>query len=207
MTRLWPCPAIFVGVARPLLVLAVLGCIGLEGPLAAADPDRTAVVAALVAETDRISAAAGIDDAERLQRFRAVLARSFDVEAMGLAALGDHRARLDRTQRRAYLAAYRTHLERGFLHHARKYGPAVTVLLGERRLPSGEQMVLTRSTAGARRFDTVFFLCLHDPARVCDLEIEGLRASRRERREFGRILDRDGIEALIAELASGRLWP
>lgn len=167
--------------------------------------DAAEQVAALLAALDALSAQASLPDAEVAARFDALAARHFDRAAMLLAALGNVRRGIADADWARLQAAFGAHLAHGFVLGVRRQGASASRVLGSRPLPGGGTLVAARIRVGGRERDAQFFACAADPARICDIEADGVRASARHRAAFAPLLDAEGLEALIAALGSGRL--
>jgi ABC-type transporter MlaC component len=172
---------------------------------AAASTDAEAVVGAMLDRIDRLSAQSQLPDNELARRFRAIAREYLDRSDMARVALGREALRLDAAEWKTYAAAFNTHIEIGFVRGVREIGASTSRVLGERTTPEGKTVVITRINSGSRSRDTVFYMCGRAPGRICDIEVEGVRASARKRSDFLRVLSEEGFDALIAALKSGRL--
>ncbi|MCB1487462.1 MAG: ABC transporter substrate-binding protein [Bauldia sp.] len=174
-----------------------------SGQAGRAAPVAESTVAAMLSDIDALTAA-GLPDAALKQRFRAIEARYFDRTAMARAALGSYGAKLAGAELADYVAAYRTYLADSFVFGVRKSGASKSSVLGSRKGPNGVVVVISRIRSGNRTRDTLWFIC-PGGNRICDLEVDGARASAKQRELFTGLLHERGLKALIRDLASGVL--
>ncbi len=162
-------------------------------------------VGSMLGRIDRLSAKPQLKDSEIARRFRIIAARHLDRNFMARNALGDWISKLDANAVKRYISAYHAHMALGFVRSMRKTGASVSKVLGSRRLSNGNRVVIARIEAGSRRRDVVWYMCARTPKRVCDVEVDGIRASAREKSVFGGVLRSGGISALVRDLKAGRL--
>ncbi len=184
-----------------LVTLGLLCAPALGGPADGAGERISAMLAGL----DALSDQAALPDAEIAARFAGIAKASFNRPAMARAALGTASDRLTRDQWAAFLAAYSAHLERAFLRGVREAGASSSSVLASRRGADGVTVVVSRVTSAGREHDVLWFMCPDDRQRVCDVEIDGIRASTHQRADFADRMRAEGLDGLIRALAAG--WP
>ena len=162
-------------------------------------------VAQFLEKMDRLSAASAMSDGRLISEFRKIAADHLDRRVMAARALGSNYSRLNGENLRSYFAAYERHTEIAFLAGQRKYGASTSEVLGVRQTPSGVTVVVSVITTKSRSSDVRWYICRHNPSRVCDIAVDGARVSFRERTLFNRVLASGGLELLLQELQSGRL--
>lgn len=165
--------------------------------------DAVAWAKAAVADIDAISAAAYPDGSARATAFLARTERTFDYDAMALAAF-PQASNAPAQDRARYTRAYRVNIALGFLDLTRRHGPSTTQVLGVRQTKDGRVRIFLRSMAGKTTFDSVWFVCEHSLA-VCDVEVEGKLGSTTQRRRFAEVVASNGFDGLIAALNAGEL--
>ena len=192
-------------------LVLILALIGWLWPLSVAQSDdetarAEASVARMAVGVDALSSRAGLTNQVLAAEFLAIADLHFDVATMARDALGHESfSALSANKRSSYLAAFRDHLAHGFVDAVRQLGASQTEVLGSRIAPSGRIAVIGQSRNGHQRRDIVWFMCHRNPARICDAAVDGVRASARQRAEFGRVFDRAGLEGLTKDLKAGIL--
>ncbi|MCB1498873.1 MAG: ABC transporter substrate-binding protein [Bauldia sp.] len=191
---------------RAVLASVLAAAIMLPGTAcdrAGASEPPEATVAEMLQQIDGLSAKR-LSDGEMARRFVAIEAQYFDLTAMARAALGTYGAKLQGAELAGYVGAYRTYLADSFVFGVKKTGASTSSVLGSRTGPSGVVVVISRIRAGNKTRDTIWFMC-PGGARICDVEIDGARASAKQRELFTRILHERGLKALVRDLGSGAL--
>jgi ABC-type transporter MlaC component len=186
--------------ATPAIVLVIAVTVA-----AAAQSSARDAVTAMLGRIDALSARGDLADVELSRRFRAIAGDHMDRSHMASAALGGAALRLSPAEWQRYAAAFDVHMGLGFAAGVREYGASESRVLGERITPAGKTVVIARIRSKAREQDTVFYMCDRKPSLVCDVEVNGVRASARQRTDFLRMLDDQGLDALIEALKAGRL--
>jgi len=169
---------------------------------AKADKQAQASIARLVAALDKLSAQGRLSEPQLMARFDRLAVRYLNIQIMARDALGS--GAIPKTLWADFINAYRRHLQAGFVEGVRRYGASQSKVLGSRTAPNGLPVVITRSKIGGRSRDTVWFMCRNDTARVCDVEVNGVRASARQRSAFMPVLTREGPRDFIKRLAAGQ---
>jgi len=160
----------------------------------------------MLAGSDSLSAQANLSDRAMVSRFESIATAHFALQTMARDALGyDRYGQLGAEQKAAYANAFMHHLAQGFVLGVRRHGAATSKVLGTRNAPNGAVIVVSRSRLSKREKDTFWHMCRDRPALVCDIEVDGVRASARQRAAFLRVLDKQGFDGLLEELRSGNL--
>lgn len=188
-----------------LLAIFIVGLMTIAAHPGDNKTSGSAAVGNMLDRIDRLSAKPQLQDPQIARRFRSIAAKHLDRKFMARKALGRWLGKLDANALSRYFGAYYTHMELGFVRSMRKTGPSVSRVLGSRRLSNGNGVVIARIDAGSRRRDVVWYMCAHAPQRVCDVEVDGVRASARERSVFDAVLRKGGLSALVRDLEAGRL--
>lgn len=168
------------------------------------DTPALASVAQLVTALDGLSAQGHLSDAQLAAGFDALALRHFNVQTMARDTLGTAIEAMPEALWPSFVSAYRRHLQIAFVAGVRRYGASESEVLGSRAAPNGVPVVVTRTILEGRARDTVWFMCRRDFARVCDIEVSGVRASARQKSDFRPVLIREGPEAFLARLAAGQ---
>lgn len=180
------------------LVLTVAG----PGPAQANTAAQTSV-ARLVSALDALSAQPGLSDKVLAARFGDIAARHFDLAVMARDTLGADTGAIPRPLWRKFVSAYGKHLQAAFVSGMRRHGASMSKVLGSRTAPNGLPVIVTRINIGGRTRDTVWFMCRQNTLRICDIGIDGVRASARQRSAFRPVLMREGPDAFVSRLAEG----
>lgn len=143
-----------------------------------------------------------LDKAERLKRYGHIFDAALDIEGIARTALGRHWNALTLRQRSDYLRLFREHLIRIY---ARRFGGragAALAILGAVEAPSAEILVSGRITApGIAPLDTVFRVArLAGGLRIVDVTVDGVSLVLTKRAEFDSLVNRRGIDGLLAAL-------
>lgn len=162
-------------------------------------------IASLLVATDKLSARGHLPDAELQSKFNLIAARHFDRNAMARAALGTQLPAEARANWSGYRRAYDAFLAKSFVRGVRDAGAAVSAVKGARIGPSASPVVASESRTRGRRADIFWLMCRDNPRRVCDVEVDGIRASARQRATFVRIIADGSFARLLDELSSGRI--
>ncbi|MBN9673627.1 ABC transporter substrate-binding protein [Roseibium aggregatum] len=163
-------------------------------------------VARMLIASDGLSAQTNLAAKAMATRFKAIVTSHFALGTMARDALGyDRFNQLGTKRQRQYTEAFKEHLAQGFVLGVRRLGSAVSTVLGSRTAPGGAVIVVSRSRVAGREKDTFWHMCREHPALVCDIEVDGIRASARQRAAFSRVLEEHGFERLLTDLRSGEL--
>ncbi|MCR9137463.1 MAG: ABC transporter substrate-binding protein [Alphaproteobacteria bacterium] len=153
---------------------------------------------------DKLSARQDLSDEVLAARFDVLAARHFDLVTMARATLGADVGAISRPLWPKFVSAYRKHLQTAFVTGMRRHGASTSRVLGNRTAPNGLPVIVTRIKIDGHTRDTVWFMCRQKTARICDIEVDGVRASARQRSVFRPVLMRQGPDAFISQLAAGR---
>ncbi|MCP4383162.1 MAG: ABC transporter substrate-binding protein [Hyphomicrobiales bacterium] len=193
---------VFIAARAAMLMVAAVLLAPTGQTMQAAEPAEK-TVAAMLGQIDWLSAS-GLSEAEMARRFLAIESQYLDRTAMAREALGTYGAKLTGTALADYVNAYRTYLADSFVFGVRKTGASTSRVLGSRKGPDGVAVVISRIRTGKKVRDTLWFFCA-DRERICDVEVDGARASARQRKLFTEILHERGLRALVRDLKSGVL--
>lgn len=187
--------------------LAAMACLVLT--VAGHDPARASAaaqtsVARLVSALDALSTKTGLPDNVLAARFGDLAARHFDLAVMARDTLGASAGAIPKPLWPKFVGAYRKHLQTAFVAGMRRHGASMSRVLGSRTAPNGLPVIITRIKIGDHTRDTVWFMCRKNTLRICDIAIDGIRASARQRSVFRPALMREGADAFISSLAEGR---
>lgn len=192
-----------------LVLFAALLLVSGSGPVAADSlnvSNSSTPISRMLADSDGLSTQTSLSDATIASRFKSIATASFSLQTMARDALGYDRFRqLGAEQKAAYAKAFVDHLAQGFVLGVRRHGAVVSKVLGTRTGQNGAAIVISRSRISGREKDTFWHMCREHPALVCDIEVDGIRASARQRAAFSRVLEEHGFERLLTDLRSGDL--
>lgn len=173
----------------------------LPGAGSSGEANAAHLIRNMIDDMDRRFANAGQPGPGRLEAGRAGLEKWFDLGAIGAAALGDSWTVLAAVKRKRYRSALATFLARGLAERHQGSAKSAWSVLGVRSLPSGLTSVFTRiRNARGRDHDAEWIV---DEARrrpIVDVTVDGITLSLRLRRDFAKIMNEAGFDALIREL-------
>lgn len=161
-------------------------------------------VARLVSALDELSAQPGLSDSALAARFGDLATKHFDIATMARDTLGANADAIPKPLWSKFVSAYRKHLQAAFVTGVRRHGASTSRVLGSRTAPNGVPVVVTRIKIGGRIRDSVWFMCRQNIERICDIAVDGVRASARQRSVFRPALMREGADAFVSGLAEGR---
>ena len=185
-----------IGLAVSALLLPPLG--------RADETSAERIVVAMIKDLDRRFAVAGPAPEARVGAARTVLGKWFDVGALGATVLGGSWDVLSLGNRKRYRDALLSSLAVGMAERYRDFIGAEWTIVGSRSLPSGLFAVYTRTrTTSGRDRDAEWVVDTVRRNPILDVTVDGFALSLRMRRDFTRIMDEAGFEALIARLEDG----
>jgi phospholipid transport system substrate-binding protein len=194
----------------------VLGSLALLGPLVAGRTVRAVpapgaaeeVVRRLVDQVWRLLAEGGIEGLDR-EHLLAVLDQGADLTLLGRLVLGRYWRQADQRQRTEYLRLFRHYIFQTFVQRLRQYAGG-DLSYGVERFqiiasrPVGERDVLVQSRIAPPSGQPlrVDWRLRESPAEpvIIDLIVENVSLLVTQRSEFAAVLERSGIDGLLAEL-------
>ena len=185
--------------------LVLVGASSLGASSAVAAPTAPeALIQALGNEATAIAQDASLGDDGRTERFRGILAKNMDTEAMAQVALGRFWAKATDAERQAYVAAYREYLIRVYGRRLRDLGQSRVEVAGSRAVGPGDTVVDTRLISGPDAFPISFRVLERNGANlIIDVLAEGTSILVTQREEFAAVVKATGgIAGLTAKLQS-----
>ena len=142
------------------------------------------------------------DDHERAERLRAILSGSFDLKTIGRAVLGPTWKSADENQRASYLSAFEDYIVATYSLRVKDYAGETFEVLKETPIDDRDSMVATQIVRPNKAPLLVDYRVRGDGAayRVVDVMVEGISMLTSQRQEFAAVVQRDGLDGLIARL-------
>jgi phospholipid transport system substrate-binding protein len=203
----------FAPFPRRQLVLGGLALLGslVPGGMGRAAPSPGAaeeVVRRLVDQVWRLLAEGGIENVDR-EHLLAVLDEGADLSLLGRLVIGRYWRQADQRQRTEYLQLFRRYIFQTFVQRLRQYAGADLSSGAERfqiiaSRSVGERDILVQSRVAPPsgqplRVDWRLRESPGEPV-IIDLIVEGISLLVTQRSEFAAVLERSGIDGLLAEL-------
>ena len=194
-----------IGACLALLVSLVPGRVARAGPSAAAAEE---VVRRLVDQVWQLLAERGVEQVDN-QDLHQVLDEGTDLSLLGRLVLGRYWRQANSRQRTEYLHLFRRYMLQTFIQRLRQYAGTELGHSGARfqiiaSRPVGERDVLVQSrvappTSQPLRVDWRLRERPGEPV-IIDLIVEGISLLVTQRSEFAAVLERSGVDGLLAEL-------
>ena len=194
-----------IGAILTLLVSLVPGRVARAVPSAAAAEE---VVRRLVDQVWQLLAERGVEQVHN-QDLHSVLDEGTDLSLLGRLVLGRYWRQANARQRTEYLRLFRRYMLQTFIQRLRQYAGADLGQPGARfqiiaSRPVGERDVLVQSrvappTSQPLRVDWRLRERPGEPV-IIDLIVEGISLLVTQRSEFAAVLERSGVDGLLAEL-------
>jgi phospholipid transport system substrate-binding protein len=194
-----------IGAILTLLVSLVPGRVARAVPSAAAAEE---VVRRLVDQVWQLLAERGVEQVDN-QDLHSVLDEGTDLSLLGRLVLGRYWRQANPRQRTEYLRLFRRYMLQTFIQRLRQYAGADLGQPGARfqiiaSRPVGERDVLVQSrvappTSQPLRVDWRLRERPGEPV-IIDLIVEGISLLVTQRSEFAAVLERSGVDGLLAEL-------
>jgi phospholipid transport system substrate-binding protein len=194
-----------IGAILTLLVSLVPGRVARAVPSAAAAEE---VVRRLVDQVWQLLAERGVEQVDN-QDLHSVLDEGTDLSLLGRLVLGRYWRQANARQRTEYLRLFRRYMLQTFIQRLRQYAGADLGQPGARfqiiaSRPVGERDVLVQSrvappTSQPLRVDWRLRERPGEPV-IIDLIVEGISLLVTQRSEFAAVLERSGVDGLLAEL-------
>jgi phospholipid transport system substrate-binding protein len=194
-----------IGACLALLVSLVPGRVARAVPSAAAAEE---VVRRLVDQVWQLLAERGVEQVDN-QDLHSVLDEGTDLSLLGRLVLGRYWRQANSRQRTEYLHLFRRYMLQTFIQRLRQYAGTELGHSGARfqiiaSRPVGERDVLVQSrvappTSQPLRVDWRLRERPGEPV-IIDLIVEGISLLVTQRSEFAAVLERSGVDGLLAEL-------
>jgi phospholipid transport system substrate-binding protein len=194
-----------IGACLALLVSFVPGRVARAVPSAAAAEE---VVRRLVDQVWQLLAERGVEQVDN-QDLHSVLDEGTDLSLLGRLVLGRYWRQANARQRTEYLRLFRRYMLQTFIQRLRQYAGTELGNAGARfqiiaSRPVGERDVLVQSrvappTSQPLRVDWRLRERPGEPV-IIDLIVEGISLLVTQRSEFAAVLERSGVDGLLAEL-------
>ena len=188
---------------RRLIVLVMLvAVLGAAGTARAAVEDAVIFINQLGNQAIKTLRATDLTLDQRESRFRSLLNRGFDLDFIGRFVLGRYWRVATADQKSDYIALYGEYLLQTYSARLGGYTDESFSVIGARRANDKDIVVSTRLVRPSgmeiaadwrvRMFDGQY--------RIIDIMVEGISMAVTQRSEFAAVVQRDGIEGLLAIL-------
>ncbi len=197
-----------------LLAFALLPVAGSAGaaaqddaPLPAAkDPEGAkAFIAQLSEEAMAVWRDPTLSEAEREKKFRELLYEGFDVRFLARLSLGRHARTMKRDQLREYMKLFPDYIVNKFSKRIGEYTDQKIRILDT--APAGTRDIFVRTELvrpGGEPIAADWRVRRRkDGLRIVDVKVEGISMAITQRDEFSSLIEKSGIEGLLAELRAG----
>lgn len=183
------------------LTLALALAIGLVGRADAVEPAvAQAFVGDLAARATEVLNAP-ISNAQRTEQLRVILKEGFDVEFIARTVLGPPYRDLTPAQREAYVAAFEQWVVATYANQLDNYSGQTLSILGTE--PQGRQDARVSTRVDGLQPPVHIDWRVRDRdgrVQIIDVEVEGVSMAISQRSEFSSVVQRQGIDGLIALL-------
>ena len=141
-------------------------------------------------------------DETRRETLRDLLRRGFDLKTIGRAVLGPHWKQADAEQQARYLAAFEEFIVTTYSVRLKDYAGETFEVLNERPIDDKDTLVLTKINRPNREPLRVDYRVRRRDAdlRIVDVLVEGVSMLTSQRQEFSSVVQRKGVDGLIADL-------
>ena len=188
---------------RGLLAAAVFAVLlGASGAASAASEDAARFIHQLGNQTLQTLQATDLTRAQRESRFRGLLAEGFDVAFIGRFALGKYWRMATPEQQGAYLALFGEYLLQSYTARLEGYAGQSMTVLGTRQVNDRDvvvRMAIARPGGPAIIADWRVRATANG-YRIIDVAVEGISLAITTRSEFAAVVQRHGIDGLLAAL-------
>ena len=159
-----------------------------------------ALIQELGNQATSISQDKGLSDDQRTEKFRAILARHMDTQAMAQVALGRFWAKASEAERADYVATYRDYLIKVYGRRLRDLGDSRVELAASRQVGADDVIVDTRLVSGADVIPLSFRVLKRAGANlIIDVLAEGTSILVTQREEFAAVIKASGSVAGLTE--------
>jgi phospholipid transport system substrate-binding protein len=183
----------------PALFAAVLGA---NSTGFAASEDAARLVHQLGNQTIATLETPGLTADQREARFRGLLDRDFNLAFMGRFALGKYWHTATPAQRTAYLGLFGENLVQTYAARLGGYTGGTMTVIGARQAGDKDVVVRTQVGAGGGRALVAEWRVRAgtNGYRIIDISIEGISLVMTHRAEFAAVIQRHGMDGLLAAL-------
>jgi len=184
-------------------LIAVAAALGLLPALPArASEDAQAFVEALGNDALRLLVSDSTSDEQRRETLRDLFRRGFDLKTIGRAVLGPHWKQADAEQQAHYLVAFEEFVVTTYAVRLKDYAGETFDVLQERPIDDKDTLVLTRINRPNREPLRVDYRVRRREGefKIVDVLVEGVSMLTSQRQEFSSVVQRKGVDGLIADL-------
>ncbi len=183
-----------------LVLVAVLFCAG--NTATASTDDAARLVYQIGNQTIAILQTPGLTADERRARFRDLLTRGFDLALIGRFALADYWSVATPDQQRTYLALFGEYLLQTYSARLGEYASETMTVTGARQASDKDVVVTTLIGAPGGKTYTANWRVRATAGgyRIIDVVIDSVSLAMTHRLEFAAVIERHGIDGLLAAL-------
>lgn len=206
---------VIAGLALVLGAMSAAGALAGQGTATASaqavhEANRdTSFIAGLGTGTIALLKRTDLGSAEKGRAIERMVDRHFDLAFIGRFSLGRHWRTATPSQKTAYQKAFRAYVMRTYAYRLTAYSGETFAVVGSRVSGSRDSIVRTHIARPAGPALAVDWRVRKTRAglRVIDVVVEGISMAVTHRQEFAAIVQRRGIDALIATLGSKAAEP
>jgi phospholipid transport system substrate-binding protein len=188
------------GAATPALAGTATATATATASTAAQATAPDALIQELGNQATSISQDKGLSDAQRTEKFRAMLARHMDTEAMAQVALGRFWGKASEAERADYVTTYRDYLIKVYGRRLRDLGDSRVELADKRQVGADDVIVDTRLLSGSDVIPLSFRVLKRAGANlIIDVLAEGTSILVTQRDEFAAVIKTTGSVAGLTE--------
>jgi phospholipid transport system substrate-binding protein len=139
---------------------------------------------------------------DRVERLRAILTGHFDLRTIGRAVLGPSWKSADETQRETYLTTFEDYVVATYSLRVKDYSGETFEVLKETPIDDRDSLVSTQIVRPNKAPLLVDYRVRQKDGayHVIDVMVEGISMLTSQRQEFAAVIQRDGVDGLIAQL-------
>lgn len=144
---------------------------------------------------------ASFDSAKKRATLADLFSKNVDVEWIGRFVLGRHYRTLTDVQRQRFTQVYNEFLRKTYTSRFEEYTGVQFTVLGSAEAAPGESMVKTRVQVPGKAPISVDYRVVESKPgafKVTDIVVEGVSLLTTQRSEFSSVINRDGVDRLIA---------
>jgi phospholipid transport system substrate-binding protein len=195
---------VMIRFALALVLAPILALVFALAPAAAAPVAPPALIQELGNQATAIAADKALADDQRSEKFRDMLARHMDTEAMAQVALGRFWAKASEAERAEYVGAYREYLIRVYGRRLRDFGKSRVEVTGSRPLGPDDVLVDTKLVNDTDVVPISFRVLQRNGANlIIDVLAEGTSILVTQREEFASVIrSAGGVAGLTERLKS-----
>jgi phospholipid transport system substrate-binding protein len=189
---------LLTGAAAPATAATASATAGATATGLPVAPD--ALIQELGNQATSISQDKALSDDQRTQKFREMLARHMDTQAMAQVALGRYWAKASEAERAAYVATYNDYLIKVYGRRLRDLGDSRVELAGSRPIGPDDVLVDTRLISGLDLIPISFRVLKRAGANlIIDVLAEGTSILVTQRDEFAAVIKATGSVTGLTE--------